>query len=238
MTLTSCHRVSRRLALLSSLVALSLTAIVHAQTAAQAERLLRADGPVSPSVRADNQTLPALAIPELELRPSIGHIGTEQEAANQEPTPGQIAAVHPDPQAAAAPSGAAQQSRAQPAPARQPLSQQPSPQQPSAQQAQQPRSLTDKAIDKVKQVAKSASDIFNRVPCVPPKGVAKKSFVSLPHVANKIAEGKPVVIVAFGSSSTQGWGSTSPEYAYPNRLAAQLRRQYPKADITVINAGV
>jgi len=45
----------------------------------------------------------------------------------------------------------------------------------SADQAavSQPRSLTAKAIDKVKQVAKSASDIFNRVPCLPPKGGAK-----------------------------------------------------------------
>jgi len=98
------------------------------------------------------------------------------------------------------------------------------------------RSLTAKAIDKVKQVAKSASDIFNRVPCLPPKGGAK-SMGSLPHVAGKLAEGRPVVIVAFGSSSTQGYGSSSPEFTYPNRLAAQLRRQYPAADITVLNRG-
>ena len=31
--------------------------------------------------------------------------------------------------------------------------------------------------------------------------------------------GEPVVIIAFGSSSTQGYGSTSPEFTYPNRLA-------------------
>src|SRR5260370_5533417 len=60
---------------------------------------------------------------------------------------------------------------------------------------------------------------------------------SLPHVAAKLVAGKPVVIIAFGSSSTQGWGSTSPEFTYPNRLAAQLRRQYPGADITVLNRG-
>jgi lysophospholipase L1-like esterase len=101
----------------------------------------------------------------------------------------------------------------------------------------QPRSLTTKAIDKVKQVAKSASDIFSRVPCLPPKGVAK-SMGSLPRVAAKLAAGQPVVIVAFGSSSTQGYGSSSPEFNYPNRLAAQLRRKYPGADITVLNHGV
>jgi len=99
------------------------------------------------------------------------------------------------------------------------------------------RGLTTRAIDKVKQVAKSAGDIFSRVPCLSPKGGAK-AMGSLPHVANKLVAGKPVVIVAFGSSSTAGYGASSPDFNYPNRLAAQLRRQYPTADITVINAGV
>jgi lysophospholipase L1-like esterase len=100
----------------------------------------------------------------------------------------------------------------------------------------QPKSLTSKAIDKVKEVAKSAGDIFSRVPCRSPKGGAK-TMGSLPHVAAKLIAGKPVVIVAFGSSSTYGTGTTSPEFTYPNRLAAQLRRQYPGADITVVNRG-
>src|SRR6202022_2246713 len=100
----------------------------------------------------------------------------------------------------------------------------------------QQKSLTSKAIDKVKEVAKSASNIFSRVPCLPPKGGAK-SMGSLPHVASKLASGEPVVIVAFGSSSTAGYGSTSPEFTYPNRLAAQLHRQYPTANITVANRG-
>src|ERR1700694_740642 len=100
----------------------------------------------------------------------------------------------------------------------------------------QQKSLTAKAIEKVKEVAKSASNIFSRVPCLPPKGGAK-SMGSLPHVASKLAAGEPVVIVAFGSSSTVGYGTSSPEFTYPNRLAAQLHRQYPSADITVINRG-
>jgi lysophospholipase L1-like esterase len=99
-----------------------------------------------------------------------------------------------------------------------------------------PRSLANRAVDKVKEVAKSAGDIFSRVPCLPPKRGAT-SMGSLPHVANKLASGQPVVIVAFGSSSTAGYGTTSPEFTYPNRLAAQLHRQYPSADITVVNRG-
>jgi lysophospholipase L1-like esterase len=98
------------------------------------------------------------------------------------------------------------------------------------------KSLTTKALEKVQETAKSAGDIFSRVPCLPPKGGARK-MASLPHVASKLASGEPVVIVAFGSSSTAGYGTTSPEYTYPNRLAAQLHRQYPGADITVVNRG-
>jgi lysophospholipase L1-like esterase len=98
------------------------------------------------------------------------------------------------------------------------------------------KGLTGRAIDKVKEVAKSASDIFSRVPCLSPKGISK-SMGSLPHVANKLIAGQPVVIVAFGSSSTDGYGASSPEFKYPNRLAAQLRRKYPTADITVVNRG-
>ncbi|QOZ65609.1 SGNH/GDSL hydrolase family protein [Bradyrhizobium arachidis] len=103
------------------------------------------------------------------------------------------------------------------------------------------RGITSRAIDKVKQVAKSAGDILSRVPCLPPKDANKggsKAMGSLPHVASKLVAGQPVVIVAFGSSSTAGFGASSPEFNYPNRLAAQLRRQYPTAHITVVNAGV
>jgi lysophospholipase L1-like esterase len=103
-------------------------------------------------------------------------------------------------------------------------------------QADPSKTLTARAIDKVKAAAQSASDIFNRVPCLPPKGGAR-SMGSLPHVGRKLASGQPLLIVAFGSSSTAGYGATSPEFNYPNRLAAQLRRKYPNADITIINRG-
>src|ERR1700761_4139597 len=101
----------------------------------------------------------------------------------------------------------------------------------------QPKTMTATAVEKVKQVAKAAGDIFSRVPCLPPKGGAQ-SLGSLPHVANKLIAGQPVTIIAFGSSSTQGYGSSAPEYTYPNRLAAQLKRKYPTANINVINAGI
>jgi len=93
-----------------------------------------------------------------------------------------------------------------------------------------------KAAEKVKQAASAAADIFRRVPCRSPKGVTT-TMGTLPHVARKLAEGQPVVIIAFGSSSTEGYGSTAPQFTYPNRLAAQLKRKYPTADITVLNRG-
>jgi lysophospholipase L1-like esterase len=102
--------------------------------------------------------------------------------------------------------------------------------------APQQMGLAARAIDKVKQAAKSASDIFNRVPCLPPKG-EPRAMGSLPRVAGRLISGQPITIIAFGSSSTQGYGSSAPEFTYPNRLAAQLRRQYPAADITVLNRG-
>jgi len=99
------------------------------------------------------------------------------------------------------------------------------------------KTLTTTAIDKVRAAAKSAADIFSRVPCLPPKGGAQ-SLGSLPHVAKKLVDGAPVVIIAFGSSSTAGTGASAPEFTYPSRLAAQLKRHYPTASITVVNAGI
>jgi len=129
--------------------------------------------------------------------------------------------------------GAAPADNANPSP---PASPAPQADQATPNNPAQPKSLTEKAIDRVKQVAKSAGDIFSRVPCLPPKGLAR-SLGSLPRVAHKLASGQPVVIVAFGSSSTAGYGTSAPEFTYPNRLADQLRRKYPTADITVVNRG-
>ena len=99
------------------------------------------------------------------------------------------------------------------------------------------KGLAAKAFDAAKSAANKAGDILSRVPCLSPKG-PEAATASLPHVARKLNAGEPVTIVAFGSSSTQGYGSTSPAYTYPNRLAEQLRRKFPKSEINVINRGV
>ena len=88
------------------------------------------------------------------------------------------------------------------------------------------KGLAGKAIDKVKEVAKTAGDILSRVPCRSPKGGAR-TMGSLPHVAAKLVAGKPVVIVAFGSSSTQGMAAphrNSPiRTGWPRSCAGNIR---------------
>lgn len=101
----------------------------------------------------------------------------------------------------------------------------------------QQKGLTSRAIEAAKSAAQGAGDILTRVPCLPARGV-KDIPGSLPRVARRIAAGEPVTIVAFGSSTTVGYGTSSPAYTYPNRLADQLRRKFPTADITIVNRGM
>jgi len=101
----------------------------------------------------------------------------------------------------------------------------------------QKKGLATKAIEAAKSAASAAGDILTRVPCLPAKGL-KEIPGSLPRVARRIAADEPVTIVAFGSSTTVGFGTSSPAYTYPNRLADQLRLKFPTSDITIINRGM
>ena len=60
----------------------------------------------------------------------------------------------------------------------------------------------------------------------------------LTHLAHRIAAGMPAKIVAIGSSSTGGFGASSPAAAYPSRLEAELRQHFPGHTLTVVNRGV
>ena len=60
----------------------------------------------------------------------------------------------------------------------------------------------------------------------------------LTRVAQKLASGNPITIVAIGSSSTAGHGASSPAANYPSRLQAELRQHFPANKITVLNRGV
>lgn len=61
---------------------------------------------------------------------------------------------------------------------------------------------------------------------------------SLPATQARLTEGKPLVVVAIGSSSTAGSGASNPDASYPARFQAALRAHLPRASLTVINKGV
>lgn len=63
--------------------------------------------------------------------------------------------------------------------------------------------------------------------------------VALPHVAARLAAHQPLRIVAFGSSSTQGIGASSPATSYPSQLQADLMRDLQAREaIIVLNRGI
>lgn len=68
------------------------------------------------------------------------------------------------------------------------------------------------------------------------------AYAKLEHPLTRIrmllAEGRPVTIVAIGSSSTAGSGATSAAASYPSRLEALLKARFPRGAIRVINRGI
>jgi lysophospholipase L1-like esterase len=60
----------------------------------------------------------------------------------------------------------------------------------------------------------------------------------LPRTGRLLAAGKPIKIVALGSSSTYGAGASTSAASYPSRLAEELARRFPGHEITVLNRGV
>jgi lysophospholipase L1-like esterase len=73
--------------------------------------------------------------------------------------------------------------------------------------------------------------------CTAPQAVTRFK-VSLPYTSRVIRQGAALVIVAIGSSSTQGVGASDQAHTYPTLLAEELRRRWPRLTITVVNKGV
>ena len=69
---------------------------------------------------------------------------------------------------------------------------------------------------------------------------AKLARLSTPLVRMQrlVASGRPVTIMALGSSSTAGAGASAPSASYPSRLEVELRTRFPGVAITVTNRGV
>jgi lysophospholipase L1-like esterase len=67
---------------------------------------------------------------------------------------------------------------------------------------------------------------------------APPDHTRLRHVADRLAAHQLVTIVAFGSSSTEGIGASSPAATYPSRLLADLTADLPpRQRIIVLNQG-
>ena len=62
--------------------------------------------------------------------------------------------------------------------------------------------------------------------------------VTLPHTARAIRRGQALLIVAIGSSSTQGVGASDQAHTYPALLAAELQRRWPRLAVSVVNKGI
>jgi lysophospholipase L1-like esterase len=73
--------------------------------------------------------------------------------------------------------------------------------------------------------------------CTAPDEVTRFK-VTLPHTARAIRRGTALVIVAIGSSSTQGVGASDPAHTYPALLAEELQRRWPRLAVTVLNKGI
>lgn len=73
--------------------------------------------------------------------------------------------------------------------------------------------------------------------CTAPDEVTRFK-VTLPYTARAIRRGIDLVIVAIGSSSTQGVGASDQAHTYPALLATALRRRWPRLAVTVVNKGI
>jgi lysophospholipase L1-like esterase len=61
--------------------------------------------------------------------------------------------------------------------------------------------------------------------------------LSLPATRAAVLAGRPVTVVAFGSSSTEGAGASDQSRTYPAMLEAQLHAALPEAKLQVLNRG-
>jgi lysophospholipase L1-like esterase len=60
----------------------------------------------------------------------------------------------------------------------------------------------------------------------------------LPHTRLALATNQPILVVALGSSSTQGWMSRDAGHSYPSILQRFLNQNVPGASVSVINRGI
>lgn len=62
--------------------------------------------------------------------------------------------------------------------------------------------------------------------------------VKLPKARAAIEQRKEIEVVALGSSSTQGYGASTPFHSYPAELLRTLQKDFPDVKVTVYNRGI
>jgi acyl-CoA thioesterase-1 len=82
-----------------------------------------------------------------------------------------------------------------------------------------------------------AQNAMPRPDCTAPAELTRLDN-QLKRLTHRIAAGQSITIVAIGSSSTAGAGASSPAMSYPSRLEVELREQFPRTAIKVVNRGV
>lgn len=74
-------------------------------------------------------------------------------------------------------------------------------------------------------------------PCAAPADLGRLTD-ALPRTRAALTTGRPLRIVALGSSSTAGAGASAARFSYPSRLAVELAQRQPSATVEIINRGV
>jgi len=74
--------------------------------------------------------------------------------------------------------------------------------------------------------------------CKGKANIARFENGGLVHVAARVAQKEAIIVVAFGSSSTEGVGASNARATYPARLEAELKQHFPGIPIRVVNRGV
>ena len=82
-----------------------------------------------------------------------------------------------------------------------------------------------------------AAAVHPALRCTAPTGVTRFK-VAMPNTGRAIRRGEALIIVAIGSSSTEGIGASDQAHTYPVLLAEELRRRWPHLAVTVVNKGV
>lgn len=86
-------------------------------------------------------------------------------------------------------------------------------------------------------VPAATATVTSNAYCSVPREFVRFKF-PLPNVARVVGQGREIDIIALGSSSTAGSGSSGPLASYPARLDAELDRRFPGKDFRVANHGI